>query len=107
MRKQNTNNVNKTSALLQATGGKDEPDIVFMRNSKRTSQRGTQSVNTFDRIQIWTSLYADIHKNHNKTRALLQTTGGKDKQTRHEPSYKQLEVKTNKQDTSSPTNNWR
>jgi len=25
MRKQNTNNVNKTSALVQATGGKDEP----------------------------------------------------------------------------------
>ena len=25
------NNVNKTSALLQTTGGKDEPNIVFMR----------------------------------------------------------------------------
>jgi len=24
--------------LLQTTGGKDEPNIVFMRKSKRTSQ---------------------------------------------------------------------
>jgi len=29
----NTNNVNKTRALLQTTGGKDEPNIVFMRKS--------------------------------------------------------------------------
>ena len=29
----NTNNVNKTRALLQTTGGKDEPNIVFMRES--------------------------------------------------------------------------
>ena len=27
----NTNNVNKSSALLQTTGDKDEPNIVFMR----------------------------------------------------------------------------
>ena len=27
----NTNNVNKTWALLQTTGGKHEPNIVFMR----------------------------------------------------------------------------
>ena len=26
----NTNNVNKSWALLQITGGKDEPNIVFM-----------------------------------------------------------------------------
>jgi len=26
----NTNNVNKTWALLQTTGGKDEPNIVFI-----------------------------------------------------------------------------
>jgi hypothetical protein len=43
----------------------------------------------------------------NNTSALLQTTGGKDEQTIHEPSYKQLEVKTNKQYISPPTNNWR
>jgi len=29
----NTNNVNKTWSLLQTTGGKDEPNTVFMRNS--------------------------------------------------------------------------
>ena len=29
----NTNNVNKTWALLQTTGGKDEPYIVYMRKS--------------------------------------------------------------------------
>ena len=32
-----TNNVNKTWALLQTTGGKDEPNILFCgnRNSER------------------------------------------------------------------------
>ena len=29
----NINNVNKTRALLHTTGGKDEPNIVFMRKS--------------------------------------------------------------------------
>ena len=29
----NTNNVSQTWALLQPTGGKDEPKIVFMRKS--------------------------------------------------------------------------
>jgi hypothetical protein len=29
----NTNNVSKTWALLQTTGGKDEPNIVFMQKS--------------------------------------------------------------------------
>ena len=36
-----TNNVNKTLALLQTTGAKNEPSIVFMRKSQRTSQHGT------------------------------------------------------------------
>jgi hypothetical protein len=31
--KTNTNNVIKTWDLLQTTGGKDEPNIVFMRKS--------------------------------------------------------------------------
>jgi hypothetical protein len=31
--KTNTNNINKTSALLQTTGGKDERNIVLMRKS--------------------------------------------------------------------------
>jgi len=29
----NTNNVNKTRAILQITGGKDEQNIVFILNS--------------------------------------------------------------------------
>jgi hypothetical protein len=29
----NNNNVSKTWALLQTTGGKDEPNIVFIRKS--------------------------------------------------------------------------
>ena len=29
----NTNNVNKTCTLLQTTGGKDEPNIILMRQS--------------------------------------------------------------------------
>ena len=41
----NTDNVNKTWALLQTTGGKDEPTIVFMRKS----QHGTQNVKTHNR----------------------------------------------------------
>ena len=36
----NTNNVNKTCALLQTTGDKDEPTIVCMQKS----QHGTQIV---------------------------------------------------------------
>ena len=35
---------NKTRALLQTTGGKDEPNIVLMQKSYRTSQRGTEDV---------------------------------------------------------------
>jgi hypothetical protein len=47
--KASTNNVNKTYVLLQPTGGKDEPKIVFMRKSQRTSQHVTQSVKTHNR----------------------------------------------------------
>ena len=31
--KTNTNNVNKTHMLIQTTGGKDEPNIIFMWKS--------------------------------------------------------------------------
>jgi hypothetical protein len=43
------NNVNKTWALLQTTGGKDEPNIVFMRKWSRKSQHGIQNVKTHNR----------------------------------------------------------
>jgi hypothetical protein len=39
------NNVNKTCAILQTTGGKDEPNIVCMR----TSQHGTLNVTKHNR----------------------------------------------------------
>jgi hypothetical protein len=39
----NTNNVNKTLALLQTTGGKEGPNIDSMRKSQRTPQNGTQN----------------------------------------------------------------
>ena len=42
-------NVNKTWALLQTTGGKDESNIVFMRKSWRTSQHGSQNVKTHNK----------------------------------------------------------
>jgi hypothetical protein len=29
----NTNNISKTSTILETTGGKDEPNIVFMQKS--------------------------------------------------------------------------
>ena len=38
----NTNNVNKTLAL-QTTGGKDEPNIFFMRKLQRIPQHETQN----------------------------------------------------------------
>jgi poly-D-alanine transfer protein DltD len=38
-----TNNVNKTWDFLQTTGGKNEPNIVYMREPQRTSQHGTQN----------------------------------------------------------------
>jgi hypothetical protein len=41
----NTNNVNKTLALLQTTGGKDETNSVCMRKS----QHGTQNLKTHNR----------------------------------------------------------
>ena len=46
----NTKNLNKTWALLQTTGGKDEPDIVFI-----TTQHGTQNVRKHNRTthKIW------------------------------------------------------
>jgi hypothetical protein len=40
-----TNNVNKTSALLQTNGGRDDPNIACMRKS----QYGTQNITTHNR----------------------------------------------------------
>ena len=42
----NTNNVNKTQAILQTTVGKHETSIFFMRKSQQTSQHGTHNIKT-------------------------------------------------------------
>ena len=47
--KKNTNNANKTCALLQTTGGKYELNIVFMWKSYRASQHGTQNIKPHNR----------------------------------------------------------
>jgi hypothetical protein len=44
-----THNVNRTWAIPQTTGGKDESNIVYMQKSQRTSQHGTQHVKTDNR----------------------------------------------------------
>jgi len=41
----NTNNVNKTCTLLQATGGKDEPNIVIMGTPQQGTQRHKKKLN--------------------------------------------------------------
>ena len=55
-----TNNVNKTRALLQTIGSKDEPNVNKTRALLQTIGRKDEP-------------------NVNKTRALLQTIGSKDK----------------------------
>jgi hypothetical protein len=57
----NINNVNKTWALLQTTGDKDEPNIVFMRKSLRTSQHGTQNFKTHNRTTQKAKKMSDTH----------------------------------------------
>jgi len=42
----NTNNINKTWALLQTTESKDESNIVFIPKSQWTSQHETENVKT-------------------------------------------------------------
>ena len=51
--------MNKSRALLQTTGGKDEPNIAFMRKSKRTSENGTQNVKTHNRTTQKTKKMTD------------------------------------------------
>ena len=61
----NTNNVNKTSALIQTTGGKDERNIVFLWISQRTSQHATKNVKTHNRTTQKTKIMSntDPHQN--------------------------------------------
>ena len=48
----NTNNVNKTRALLQTTGGKDEPNIVFMWKSFHSVDFSLANYNLHEFFQI-------------------------------------------------------
>ena len=62
----NTNNVNKTCTLLQTTGGKDEPNIIFLlRKSHRTSQHGTQNVKTHNKTTQKKTKNKKQNKNNN------------------------------------------
>ena len=55
----NSNKVNKTRALLQTTGGKDEANIVCMRKS----QHGTQNVKTHNRRTQNTTKMSNTDRN--------------------------------------------
>jgi hypothetical protein len=48
--KVNKNSVNKTCALLQTTGCKDEPHIVYMRKSTRTQ---THIIGQHKKLKRW------------------------------------------------------
>jgi hypothetical protein len=92
---------NNTRALLQTTGGKDE-----------------QTMHELSDKQVFVRLYLQFFVGGLMYRLFVFTSscllegscivsGGKANKPIHEPSYKQLEVKTNKQYMSLPTNNWR
>ena len=51
----NTNNVNKTWALLQTIGGKDEPSIVLSghRNGRRASKEWKETIAVTYKIGSW------------------------------------------------------
>ena len=50
----NTNNVNKTWALLQTTGGKDEHNIVFMQKTQhRTQNVHGHIIGQHRKLKIW------------------------------------------------------
>ena len=75
----NTNNVNKTCTLLQTTGGKDEPNIIFLlRKSHRTSQHGTQNVKTHNKTT----------QKNKKTKKQNKNNNNNNKDEQHGPSKK-------------------
>ena len=49
--KQTQTTLIRHDSSLQTTGGKDEPNIVFMRKSQRTSQHGSKNVSTQNRTK--------------------------------------------------------
>ena len=70
VRKQNTN---KTCSFLQTTGGKDEPNIMFMRKSQRTSQHAIQNVKTHNRITQKTKKMSNTNPTKNPAPASYKT----------------------------------
>ena len=54
-----------TCALPQTTGGKDEPNIAFMRKSQRTIQRGTQNIKTHNRTKQKTKMMCNTTPQNN------------------------------------------
>jgi hypothetical protein len=74
---------------------------TIQRNHCNTGHTRRRKPNQKHNITYDGQHYMQTNKNNvNKTCALLQTTGGKDEPNivliRHAPSYKQLEVKTNR-----------
>ena len=68
----NINNVNKTCALLQTTGGKNELNILFMRKSLTKSQHETQNVNTHNCYAcVYIKEYNFAHKSEFCERRIL------------------------------------
>ena len=72
----NTNNVNKTWTLIQPTGGKDEPNIVFIPKSgieevASELEMGTQSKPWSVVLDLW----PETHRSHNPEHWLNITFG--------------------------------
>ena len=69
-----THHFNKENALLIKL------ILIFYENRPFIFKMGycSQYVKTYDRTQLWTTLYTYIHKQHNKTLAFLQATWDKD-----------------------------
>ena len=54
-------------------------NVGYTRNRTKTNTKNpTQKTKMMSTAQGWTSLYAYIQKNHNKTQVFLQITGSKD-----------------------------
>ena len=105
---------NKTWPLLHKTGGQDKPNFwtpLWWTKHKNTIRHDP----FYKKLEVKTNRTSGHHsdepsKKYNNTWPLLQKTGGQDKPNfwtplwwtkhkitiRHDPSYKKLEVKTNR-----------
>jgi hypothetical protein len=86
----------------------DNPEKLTTQDTKRrTTNQKHNMCSTPPHASKHNQHKQDLMPPTNKTLSFLQTTGGKDEQTRHDPSYIQLEIKTNKQDMIPPIYNWK